>query len=152
VTAQLAWKRVATSVLVLGALAGAALAFTAPAQAADIAWSVPVAESAASYPDVGSPAEAAANAGTPAVAPDGSLAWPTSTPAQIRPSSSATARSWIVVTAIADGARIRAHPVNGPVSGAIARGGSSGSPANAELPMGTRGLGLPRRYLRLGPR
>ncbi len=118
-------RRAAASVLAAGALTGSLLATAAPAQGTMMP---PVSSAAAAdpdQPDVGLPGEVARNPGVPAVAPDGSLVWPTDTDAAPRssyPASAVTAQAWIGVVAIADGARIRARPVNGPVLGTIARG------------------------------
>jgi hypothetical protein len=116
----MAAKRAAMSVLAFSALAGAMVVAPATAQAVDIPAAV--ADSASEQLDVGVPGEGDANVDIPAVAPDGNLVWPTPTAPMTQPSSSATAQSWIAVTATADGARIRARPVNGPVVGTIAYG------------------------------
>jgi hypothetical protein len=112
-------KRTAASLLTFGALAGAVMAAAVPVQAAEQS---PAAVVVSEQPDVGSPGEGEANAGTPAVAPDGTLVWSTSTSPHTRPMSAATAQGWIAVTATADGARIRSRPVDGPVLGRIGYG------------------------------
>jgi hypothetical protein len=112
-------KQIATSLLVFGALAGATVVAANPVQAAE---SSRVAEVVSDQLDVGRPGEGDVNTGTPAVAPDDTLVWPTSTSSRTRPFSSATAQGWIAVTATADGARIRSRPVNGTVLGTIPYG------------------------------
>ncbi|MEV6644359.1 hypothetical protein [Amycolatopsis sp. NPDC051371] len=71
---------------------------------------------------MGPAGEGTGDSGVAAVAPDGSLVWSTRAASASRPASAATAQAWIEVTAIADGARIRARPVTGPVLGTIAYG------------------------------
>ncbi|GLY42985.1 hypothetical protein Amsp01_090080 [Amycolatopsis sp. NBRC 101858] len=118
-------RRAAASVLVAGALTGSLLAAAAPAQGAVMPPVSSVVAADPDQPDVGLPGEVSRQAGVPAVAPDGSLVWPTDTDVALRssyPASSSTAQAWIGVVATADGARIRARPVNGPVLGTIARG------------------------------
>jgi hypothetical protein len=114
-------KRIAMSLLTFGALASATVVTAAPAQAAE---PLPAARSVSEHLDIGAPGEGDVNAGTPAVAPDGTLVWSTPTTPLTRPLSSATAtaQGWIAVTAIAGGARIRSRPVNGPVLGTIPYG------------------------------
>lgn len=112
-------KRIAASLLTFGALASATMATAAPVGAAELSY----AADAVSGPlDVGAVGEGEANAGTPAVGPDGTLVWSTPTSSHARPMSAATAQGWIAVIAIADGARIRSRPVDGPVLGTIGYG------------------------------
>jgi hypothetical protein len=118
-------RRTAASVLAAGALTSSLLATAAPAQGASLSAVSSAVAANPDQPDVGLPSEVTRNPGVPAVAPDGRLVWPTVTEAALRssyPASSATAQAWIGVVAIADGARIRARPVDGPVLGTIARG------------------------------
>ncbi|WP_410575624.1 hypothetical protein [Amycolatopsis sp. cmx-4-61] len=112
-------RRIAASLLTFGALASATMAAAAPIQAAEL-W--PAVGVVSEQPDVGAAGEGEANADTPAVAPDGTLTWPTSTSSHVRPMSAATAQGWIAVVATADGARIRSRPVDGPVLGTIGYG------------------------------
>jgi hypothetical protein len=118
-TSLLCAKRIAASLLTFGALASVTMAAAA---SADAAGTPPFADVASDQPDVGALGEGKANAGTPAVAPDGTLVWSTPTSPQTRPMSAATAQGWIAFTATADGARIRSRPVDGPVLGTIAYG------------------------------
>jgi hypothetical protein len=108
------------SALTFGALAGAMVVAPATAQAIDAP--TVLTDSVTEQLDVGVPGEGEANVGIPAVAPDGNLVWPAPTAPMTLPSSLTTAQSWIAVTATADGARIRARPVNGPVLGTIGYG------------------------------
>ncbi|WP_103343808.1 hypothetical protein [Amycolatopsis sp. CA-126428] len=113
-------KRIAASLLTVGALASATMAAAAPA---DAAGARPFAGVVSVEPDVGALGEGKSNVGTPAVAPDGVLVWPaTSTSSHAQPMLAATAQGWIAVIATADGARIRSRPVDGPVLGTIGYG------------------------------
>ncbi|MFJ9782569.1 hypothetical protein ACIRSS_23510 [Amycolatopsis sp. NPDC101161] len=118
-TSLLCAKRIAASLLTFGALASAAMAAATSADAADTR---PAADVVSDQPDVGALGEGKANTGTPAVAPDGTLVWSTSTSPHARPMSAATAQGWIAVIATADGARIRSRPVDGRVLGTIGYG------------------------------
>lgn len=118
-TSLLCAKRIAASLLTFGVLASATMAAVVPANAAEASSAADV---VSDQPDVGTPGEGDANAGTPAVAPDGSVIWSTPTSPHARPMSAATAQGWIAVTATADGARIRSRPVDGPVLGTIGYG------------------------------
>lgn len=110
-------KRIVASLLTFGALAGATMVAAAPVYAAEPPAPTGVAPEKLDVGAVGK-----ANADTPAVAPDGTLAWPTSTSPHARPKSAASAQGWIAVTATANGARIRSRPVDGPVLGTIGYG------------------------------
>ncbi|WIX85757.1 hypothetical protein [Amycolatopsis sp. DG1A-15b] len=118
-TSLLNAKRIAASLLTIAAFASATMAAAAPADAAD---APPAADALSDQPDVGALGEGKANSGTPAVAPDGTLVWPTSTSPHAQTMLAATAQGWIAVTATADGARIRSRPVDGPVLGTIGYG------------------------------
>jgi hypothetical protein len=116
-TSLLCAKRIVTSLLTFGALASA-MAAAAPAEAAETSAASVVSD----RPDVGVLGEGEVHADTPAVAPDGTLVWPTPASPHNWPLPAATAQGWIAVIATADGARIRSRPVDGPVLGTIAYG------------------------------
>lgn len=118
-TTVLRGRRIAASLLTLGALTAMTLAAAEPAHAAE---SPRLAEAVSGPLDVGGPGESDIVADTPAVAPDGTLVWPAPTSAPTRPMSSATTQGWIAAIATADGARIRSRPVNGPILGTIPYG------------------------------
>ncbi len=139
-------KWIAASVLMFGALAGATMVAAAPVQAAE--WSS-AGGAVSERPDVGIAGEAEGSAVTPAVAPDGTLVWPTPTSPHARPSSAAAAQGWMQSprprTARASGRgrwTILCWARSPTVPGSECRGGASD---------GARvGLVLPRRHLRLG--
>ncbi|MGV9368138.1 hypothetical protein [Amycolatopsis sp. NPDC003731] len=117
-TSHLYAKRIAASLLTFGALTSVTMAGAAPVQATELS----VVGVVTGQLDIGAVGEGEANADTPAVAPDGTFIWPTHRSSHARPLPAATAQGWIAVIAIADGARIRSRPVDGPVLGTIGYG------------------------------
>ncbi len=118
--AVLGAKQIATSLLMLATLAGTTMVAADPVQAAE---SPRVGVVVFASLDVGGPTEGDANAGTPAVSPDGTLVWAAqATSPHVQPLQAATAQGWIAVIATASGARIRSRPVDGPVLGTIGYG------------------------------